>query len=205
MDGPDDGVPPAPSGRGQDVDAPSDPRDALEKDPSIAKKLVGYAYKKTHEVARAKDAAQEAIKRALEGNGVHRWHPARKSLVNHLADIVDTVVANDNRRAAKRREEPTNVARAENAPDSNPDTEQKIIDAEQDERRERLAAEVMMRVKKDQVIPRMLELEQDGIGDAAEQARQLDSPLKEIDRARERLAYHRDIVLEQEKKKGGAP
>jgi hypothetical protein len=205
MDGPDDGVPPAPSGRAQDLDPALDPRDALEKDPSIAKKLVGYAYKKTHQVARAKDAAQEAIKRMLEGKGLYRWDPARRSLLNHLADLVDTIVADDSSRAAVGREQPMSLTDAENTAHPEPDPEQKIVDVERAERRRRLAAEVVMRVKRDQVIPKMLELEQDGVGDAAEQARRLDCEAKEIHRARERLAYHRDTVLEQESKKGGAP
>jgi hypothetical protein len=174
-----------------------DPRDALQKDPSIAKKLVGYAHKKTHDVARAKDAAQQAIKRMLEGKGSDRWDPARKSLLNHLADVVDTVVANEKSRAAMWREEPMNPARGEKTAALDPDPAQA-------ERRRRLAAEVVMRVEKDRVIPRMLELEQGGIGDAAEQARRLDFAVSDIHRARERLAYHRDTVLEHDKKKGGA-
>jgi hypothetical protein len=197
MDGPDDGMPPAPSGPGQDVDQPIDPQDALQNDPSIAKKLFGYAYKKTHDVGRARDTAQEAIKRMLEGKGSDRWDPARKSLLNHLADVVDTVVANEESRAAMSREEPMNPARDEKTAAPDPDLEKA-------ERRRRLAAELMMRVEKDRVVPRMLELEQDGIGDAAEQARRLDCAVADIYRARERLAYHRDTVLEHDKKRGAA-
>jgi hypothetical protein len=74
----------------------------LRNDPTIAEKLLGYAYKKTSDISRAKDAAQEAVARMLEGKGFCRWDPGGKTLLNHLADIVDTVVANENRRAAAR-------------------------------------------------------------------------------------------------------
>src|SRR5258708_10848324 len=33
----------------------------LRKDPSIAKKLLGYVYKKTQDITRAEDGAQEAV------------------------------------------------------------------------------------------------------------------------------------------------
>jgi hypothetical protein len=51
---------------------PNDPRDVLRKDPSIAKKLLGYACTKTRDITRAQDAAQEAMVRVLEGKG---WSP----------------------------------------------------------------------------------------------------------------------------------
>ncbi len=85
---------------------PNDPRDVLRNDPSIAKKLLGYAYKKTQDITRAQDAAQEAVARVLQAKGWYAWKPDAKSLLDHLCDVVDTVVANESRRAGKRRERP---------------------------------------------------------------------------------------------------
>ena len=183
-------------------DPANDPRDVLEKDPRIAKKLLGYAYKKTLDIRRAKDAAQEAVARMLEGKGFYRWNPKRKTLLNHLADIVDTVVANETRSAAHRHElgmDPGDIERlAGGAPAPNA---REQLEAIEDRRREALlAAAVMARVQSDPIIPRMLDLEQQDVGEGDEQARLLGCTVKDIYRARERLAYHRDKVLEEEKK-----
>jgi DNA-directed RNA polymerase specialized sigma24 family protein len=199
-----DVAPPTLAGPGREADAAIDPRDVLRNDPTIAKKLVGYAYKKTSDIARAKDAAQEAVARMLESKGFYRWDPSRKTLLNHLADIVDTVVANENRRAAAWREEPLKPARDKRTADPRPDPERKMMDIEEEQRRQRLADAVMMRVEKDPLIPRMLELAQEGTDDAAEQAGKLGCRVPDIYRARERLAHHRDAVLDQEKRNGGA-
>jgi hypothetical protein len=86
--------------------APLDPRDVLRQDVSILKKLVAYAYKKRGDALLAGDDASEAVARVLEGKGWYRWDPDAKSLLNHLAGVVDTVVANARRRAAVRRERP---------------------------------------------------------------------------------------------------
>ena len=198
-------------------DPANDPRDVLERDPRIAKKLLGYAYKKTLDIRRAKDAAQEAVVRMLEGKGFYRWNPKRKTLLNHLADIVDTVVANETRSAAHRHEigmDPGDLERLTDGAATPNAREQ--LEAIEDRRREALlAAAVMARVQSDPIIPRMLDLEQQDVGegdgtspaslergrnDAERQAGLLGCTVKDIYRARERLAYHRDKVLEEEKK-----
>jgi DNA-directed RNA polymerase specialized sigma24 family protein len=206
-------APPRPPGPGHDTcaarsseradtnvkDAAIDPRDVLRNDPTVAKKLLGYAYKKTRDVARAKDAAQEAVARMLEGKGFYRWDPDAKTLLNHLADIVDTVVANERRRAAGWREEALRPAQHNQTADSDPGPEQMTVNIEDDLRQQRLADEIMMRVQDDPVIPRMLDLVRAGTEEAAEQGRQLRCTVKDIYRARERLAHHRDAVLDREK------
>jgi DNA-directed RNA polymerase specialized sigma24 family protein len=189
---------------------PNDPRDVLRKDASIAKKLLGYAYTKTRNITRAQDAAQEAIARVLEGKGWYAWKPDAKSLLDHLCDVVDTVVANESRRAGKRRERPIRSKDDEGnpvddaVPDSAPNVSQQIESLEEEQHEIDLAARVMLRIEKDPIIPRMLQLEQDETSDAAEQARLLGCRVPDIYRARERLAYHRDVVLREEEEKGGA-
>jgi DNA-directed RNA polymerase specialized sigma24 family protein len=193
--------------------AQTDPRDVLTQDASIGKKLFGYAYKKRGDALQARDDTQEAVARVLEGNGWYRWDPARKSLLDHLCDVVDTIVSNERRRASTRREQPMKSGDSDDnqgdddAPSSSPNAEQQIARDEERSRAERLAAEVMKRVDSDPLIPRMLKLEQDGVADRAEQARLLHCSIPDIKRARERLAHHRDVVLAAERKspRGGSP
>jgi DNA-directed RNA polymerase specialized sigma24 family protein len=189
---------------------PNDPRDVLRKDPSIAKKLLGYAYKKTRAITRAQNAAQEAVARVLQAKGWYAWKPDAKSLLDHLCDVVDTVVANESRRAGNRRERPIRSKDDEGnpgddaVPDAAPNAAQQIESLEEEQHELDLAARVMLRVEKDPIIPGMLRLAQDETGNAAEQARLLGCSVPDIYRARERLAYHRDVVLREEEKKGGA-
>ena len=180
--------------------APPDPRELLSTDPEIGRKLVGYAYKKTRDRTRMRDVAQEAIARVLEGRGWYRWDPNRKSLLDHLSDVVDSLVANQNRRASVKREQPMGEGDDERKPDSTPSPERQIDSIEQLERKRRLAVRVMERVAGDAIIPDMLKHEQAGIGKASELAGLLHCAVRDIYRARERLAYHRDEVLEEDRK-----
>ncbi len=51
----------------------------------------------------------------------------------------------------------------------------------------------------------MLALEQEGIDGAAEIASRLQCTVKDVYRMRERVAHHRDKVLEEERRKEGKP
>jgi DNA-directed RNA polymerase specialized sigma24 family protein len=190
--------------------ATPDARELLATDPRIGRMLVAYAYKRTRSQTRMREVAQEAMACVLEGRGWYRWDPNRKSLLNHLSDVVDSLVANEDRRASKRREQPS-VKSDERKPDSTPSADQQIDAIEELERKRRLASRVMERVAEDPIIPGMLEHEQAGVGKASELAALLHCSVKEIYRARERLAHHRDRVLEEERKreqermKGHAP
>lgn len=179
--------------------APLDAAEALAADPRIGRTLLGYAYKKTRDRERMQEVAQEAIARVLEGRGWCRWDPDRKSLLNHLSDVVDSLVANQDRRAYVKRERPM-AEDDEGTPDSDPSPEQQLDTLEQVERKKRLAARVMERVAGDRIIPGMLQHEQEGIGQASELASRLHCSVKDIYRARERLAHHRDQVLDEERK-----
>jgi hypothetical protein len=187
------------------VAAPDDVRSVLRRDCTIAKMFVSYAWKCTGDGARAVDAAQEAIARVIEGKRWYARKSDKKELFGHLADVVDTVVANEKRRAYRRREVAPNPERDEKKRDSDANIEVRAARAEDDDRRQRLADRVMARVEKDAIIPGMLVLEQEGIGGAAEQAERLGCTHKEIYRARERLAHHRDVVLAEARKNGELP
>ena len=167
----------------------------LAADPETGRRLLGYAKNKCRGRGDAREVAHEATLRVLAGKGWHRWDPYRRTLLNHLADVVDSLVANATRRASLRRERPMSDGEEDGAPDSTPSPEERLA-AEQDlERRRRLKARVMARVEGDPIIPRMLAHEQSGISDAAALAAVLGCAPKDIKRARERLAYHRNLVV----------
>jgi hypothetical protein len=190
---------------GEPEAAASDPRAALRGDPSVGRRLLGYAFNRTRDGARAEDVAQEAIKRMLEGKGFTRWDPSGKALLPHLFDIVDSIVGNENTRASRRREVASDPERDENKRDSDANIEARAVRAEEDDLTQRLADRVMARVEKDPVIPGMLAAEQEGIDGAAEQAERLGCTVKDIRRARERLAHHRGAVLDEARKNGELP
>jgi DNA-directed RNA polymerase specialized sigma24 family protein len=179
---------------------PPDARKLLASDAELRRQLFGYARKKTRDAVRARDVAQEAVTRVLEGRGWYRWDPTRKDLLDHLCDVVDTVVANANRRASVKREQPMTEA-DERQPDSTPSAEQQIDAIEESEREERLAEKVMLRVADDKIIPDMLKHQEAGIDKASELAALLECDAKDIYRAREKLAYHREQVLAEERKR----
>jgi DNA-directed RNA polymerase specialized sigma24 family protein len=180
--------------------APPDARELLASDAELRRRLFGYARKKTYDAMRARDVAQEAVVRVLEGRGWYRWDPTGKSLLNHLCDVVDTVVVNENKRASVNREYAMTEI-IERKPDPEPSAEQRIEAIEESEREQRLVEKIMQRVAGDEIIPGMLEQQEAGIVKAPELAAVLHCSVKEIYRARERLAYHREQVLAEERKR----
>ena len=123
----------------------------------------------------------------------------RKSLLNHLSDVVDSIVGNDNQRAARRRERPMAAGDEERQPDSAPSAEEQIGAREDLARKRRLAARVKGRVAKDAVLTGMLEHQSAGVDAASKLAALMGCTVKDIYRARERLAYHREQVLAEER------
>jgi RNA polymerase sigma factor (sigma-70 family) len=192
-------------------DRTPDPREVLEKDRRegrgfIAKNLLGYLLKLTRDPDRARDAAQEAIVRVLDGKGWHRWVYDGKgtvelNLLNHLSDVGRDVIKKDRKRAFRRHETEEDPVRAAAAPDPQPRADEQIETIEEDERDRRRAARVWDRL--DERARAVLRLEQEDVSDAAEIARRLGCTPKDVYRARERVAYHRDAVLDEENAKGG--
>ena len=188
-----------------------DARELLATDPRISRLLYGYAYKKTRSEVRMREVAQEAMARVLKGRGWYRWDPSSKALLDHLSDVVDSLVANENRRAAKQREQPMAEGEDEGKADSTPSPEEQLDAAQELASKRRVVARVMERVAGDAIIPGMLQHGEEGITKASDLAALLRCSAKDIYRARERLAYHRDQVLEEERKleeqrrKGRAP
>jgi DNA-directed RNA polymerase specialized sigma24 family protein len=188
-----------------------DPRGVLAKDRTqngsfIAKNLLGYLFKRTRDPDAAADAAQEAIARVLAGEGWHRWvydgeQTVELSLLNHLCDLGRDVIKKDRKRAARRHETEEDPVRDAATADPEPRADDQIEAVEEDENERRLAALVWDRL--DERTRDVLVLAQEGIDDAAEIARRLGCTPRDVYRARERVAYHRDAVLDEERAKGG--
>jgi hypothetical protein len=88
---------------------------------------------------------------------------------------------------------------AERQPDSAPSPEQQLSARQELAHKRQLAARVMERMGQDPIIKGMLEHEGAGIHRASELAALLHCSVKDIHRARERLAYRRDQVLEEDR------
>jgi DNA-directed RNA polymerase specialized sigma24 family protein len=181
---------------------PVDVGTLVAQDAKLRRGVLAYAYQVTHDIQKAKEASQEAFARVLEGKGWYGWQPGgKKTLFSHFCSVVDTVVANARARAATARETGEVPAYDETTEDPAPGIEERIDQAEEHQEGMRLAALVMARL--DERCLRMLELEQQGIHDAAKQAEILECTVGDIRLARERVAYHRDKVLAEEAKKRG--
>jgi hypothetical protein len=180
---------------------PDDARALLAKDAKLRRGVVAYAYKRLHTLDLAGPAAQEAMTLVLEGQGWRAWDPrGGKTLFSHLCSVVDSVVANERAKAHRRREISAYLIEDEGIPayyanteDPQPNIEQRVVEAESHQERMRLAGLVMGRL--DEMARAMLNLEQVGVSDASEQATRLGCTVKDIYRARERVAHHRDAVL----------
>ncbi len=195
--------------------SPSEPdaRRVLEEDRRsrrnfITRNLLGYCFKRTRDRARAEDATQEAITLVLAGKGWHRWvHDDGKSLelslLDHLSNVAKDVLKKDRERAAGWREIPTRPVHEAKAADPQARPDDRIEDHAEQEEEMRLAQLVVDRL--DDRTRAMLELEQEGIHDAAVLASRLECTVKEVYRMRERVAYHRDRVLEEERGRESEP
>ena len=180
--------------------APQSAAEVLHADPRLHLLLFGYACTKTRDKELAEELAQEAVACVLAGQGFYRWDRDRKSLLDHLSDVIESLLANRRRRAYVKREEPMAEDADDRSPDSKPSAEQQIDSREELERKLHLAERIRERVAKDPIIPAMLKYRKKGIEKPAELATRVGCSAKDIYRAVERLAHHRKAVLEEERK-----
>jgi len=193
-----------------------DPREVLQADsetgtPIIPKRLLRFCSGRTRDVQRAQDAASEAVALVLAGEGWHRWNYDGKrepaaSLLMHLCDVAKDVLKLERKRAANWREVEGDAERDASAPDSKPPPGEMPAEWATHDDHVRRAAAVMERLDED--TRRMLQIESESEEelDAATLAERLGWSAKQVYRARERVLYHRELVLAQEmrQKKGGA-
>ncbi|HEY3815976.1 MAG TPA: hypothetical protein VGL81_02340 [Polyangiaceae bacterium] len=196
--------------------APSvlDPRDVLIADeatakPFISKRLLRFCFARSRDVHRAKDLASEAVTLTLAGEGWHRWvHDGRSdpatSLLMHLFNIAKDVLKKERERAATWREVEGNEERDAAAPDSKPPLGETPAKWTAHEKELSLADQVMERLDEDARRMLRAESESEEKLDQRALAQKLGWTLKQVMSARERVFYHRDVVLAQARKKGGA-
>jgi hypothetical protein len=187
-----------------------DPRAVLANDREqwITKRLLGYAFRRTPNAARAKDLAQQSILLVLEAKGWHRWTPdpaktPEQSLLDHLCDVARSTGKDENKSAAARREarpDPDDPERDERVGDPAPTSESARVEAEhlRDMRR---ASRVMDAL--DPLARALLQLEEQGVRDAAIQAARARCSVPDVYAARKRIARQRDAVLREEQAKEG--
>jgi DNA-directed RNA polymerase specialized sigma24 family protein len=184
--------------------------DAASKEPILGKRLLRFCFARTRDADKAADAASEAIALTLAAEGWHRWKhdgrfPPTQSLLMHLCDMAKDVIKKDRERASTWREVEGDPERDAKAPDSSPEPGAMPAKWEKHDDAMRRADDVMARLDEDAREMLRVEAGSDEELDGEELAAKLGWTVKQVYRARERVMYHRDLVLAREKRKAGPP
>ena len=181
--------------------------EVLQEQPALVNRLLGYVIKIVRDHARAEDITQEVLLIALEGK-TYPWDGVIPPL-QHLGSIANSRISDHRTKASTRREK---LKRENDDPDpdkrdSRPSPISFAAAEEHTELRVELAADVMQRLEKkgDRIAVKSLELTQSGTKSAEAQADALGCTVKDIYRARERVAYQREAVLADARAKGRWP
>jgi DNA-directed RNA polymerase specialized sigma24 family protein len=174
----------------------------------ITGNLLGYCFKRTRDRDRAQDAMQEALARVLAGEGWHRWEhdeskTPERSLLDHLCDLAKDVLWKEHERAAQWREVPARPVHEATAADPQGRTDERMADHAGHDDDMRRAQRVLDRL--DDRTREMLRLEQEGVDDCADLAARLGCTVREVYRMRERVAHHRDRVLDEQRREDEKP
>ena len=143
----------------------------------------------------------------IEAKGWHRWQPdpaktPEQSLLDHLCDVARSTGKDENKSAAVRRvlrPDPDDPERDERVADPAPTAESARVEAEhlRDMRR---ASRVMDAL--DPLARGLLQLEEQGVHDAATQADLARCSVPDVYAARKRIARQRDAVLREDDEGG---
>ena len=163
----------------------------------IFRRLVLFAFRRrqvrgiTGSLADAEDIAAEAIRRLLDSDYAG-WDPnLEPDLLRHLGSTVNGLISNESRAARLKVErslsDPAVLRSAERVTASG----DKLEVSDECQRALRLLEE---RVADDQLMKRLLSLENGGVSKPATQATQLRVSVEVIYKARRRLARHREAV-----------
>jgi DNA-directed RNA polymerase specialized sigma24 family protein len=184
--------------------------DAASKDPFISKRLMRFCYARTRDVQLARDLASEAVVLTLAAEGWHRWShdgdtaPA-ESLLMHLCTMARDVLKKQRESAAAWREVEGDPKRDAAAAEAGPPPGEKPVEWAKHDDEMRRAEAVMEKLDED--ARRMLRVESESESEEELSARALAEKLgwseKQVQRARERVAYHRDALLAREAKRRG--
>jgi DNA-directed RNA polymerase specialized sigma24 family protein len=163
----------------------------------IFRRLVLFAFKRrqgrgiTGSLADAEDIAAEAIRRLLDSEYAG-WDPKLEpDLLRHLGSTVNGLISNESRSARLKVErslsDPSVFRSAERVTASG----DKVEEGDECQRALQL---LEVRVADDELMKRLLSLENGGVTKPATQATQLKVSVEVIYRARRRLARHREAV-----------
>jgi DNA-directed RNA polymerase specialized sigma24 family protein len=165
----------------------------LEADVHLRRKILRHAYSLTGNLDEAKDLAQQAIARAIDPDG-SPWDPdAQPNLVLHVGSLMNSAASNQ-RRARVRHPTTTYDPALHDGADPATDPEERVAQAEDVARLERLLDRLLVQLAGDAVALGKIQLMRAGVDDAEEQARALRCDVKDIYRANERIRYHVALV-----------
>jgi DNA-directed RNA polymerase specialized sigma24 family protein len=166
----------------------------LEKDARLRKKILGYAYKLTHNVADANDLAQGAIAKACDPER-SPWDPEKQSsLLDHIGSIINSDLANKRRADERHPAEPyddESRARLE------PTALDRLIGAEEVATYGRWMGRLRVGLAGDDLALGKIDLMYREIDDAAEQAAILKCTVNDIYLANRRIAYQVELVKKE--------
>lgn len=174
----------------------------------IFRRLVLFAFRRrqvrgiTGSLADAEDIAAEAIRRLLDSDYA-AWDPnLEPNLLRHLGSTVNGLISNESRSARLKMErslsDPSVFRSAERVTASG----DKIEESDECQQALRL---LEARVADDELMKRLLSLENGGVTKPATQATQLRVSVEVIYKARRRLARHRDAVRRELEGQGSSP
>jgi hypothetical protein len=177
----------------------------LEKQPwgTIRAELVLYGLKRRRSPPEAQDLAQEAMLRVWDPH----WRPwnfrKQPSLWKHMVGIVNRLITNRWKAAETKAYGGPIDKHAKKMGDPQANPEQVLLAREEEAQwaGRLVAVRALLEQKEDKLGLQVLDLFEGGVAEAADQAARLYRPVKEIYKARERLAAAGQAVLDAEKGK----
>ena len=173
----------------------------------IFRRLVLFAFRRrqlrgiTGSLADAEDIAAEAIRRLLDSDYAG-WDPkAEPDLLRHLGSTVNGLISNESRAARLKVERSLSDPSVFRSAERITAAGDKMDETDECQRALRL---LEARVADDDLMKRLLSLENAGVTKPAMQATQLRVSIDEIYKARRRLARHRDAVRRELEGKGSS-
>ncbi len=165
----------------------------LAEDGRLRKKIFAHAYSLTHNVASAKELAQEGMARVIDP-GSSPWDRVKQpNLLLWVGSLMNTLAANK-RRGDARHPTMTHEPDKDLRVDPEPTPEERTAHSGELAGLQHWMDQLLVRLAGDDVALGKIELLYDGVEDAAEQAARLHCEVADIYRANERIAYHANLV-----------
>ena len=167
----------------------------LREDAALRKVIVLLAYSLTHNLADAKELAQDAMAKAIDPAG-SPWDPDEQpNLKEHLGSLMNSAMAN--RRRGERRHPFVPYERGKDLRvDPAPTVEQRMVQEDEASELEGEMVVLRARLAGDTIALGKIDLLYRGIDDAATQAEHLKCAVAEIYQASKRIAYHVERIKE---------